>query len=100
MIEEERDTAFYLNDALIKFNLLTDSLFMSDRDGENAVRKDTLVIDKSIYLDNVHFQNPIFGRANTLRPGYLVNIYFIIAKDIFAKKLKIVIIFITRSWLA
>ena len=67
MIEEEQDTVFQLSDAFILFNPQTDSLFSLA-----GQRKDQLVIDKKIVLNNVHFQLLNFQG----REGVIFNVLF------------------------
>ncbi|WP_323758541.1 potassium channel family protein [Roseivirga sp.] len=65
MVEMEEDTVFSLSDAIISYNPNTDSLFtaisssIADPELRNAVitRQDTLLIDKELLLDNVHFKS-------------------------------------------
>ncbi len=67
LIEKEQDTVFQLSDAFILFNSQTDSLFT-----KAGQRKDQLVIDKKIVLNNVHFQFPNVPE----RAGAIYNVLF------------------------
>ena len=75
LIKNENDSVFTLNNALVKYNLETDFLFGVKQLGGPSNREETLVIDKELLFDNVHFQNHIFkGKDNNL--GYFGNIHF------------------------
>lgn len=80
MIESETDSVFKLSDALIKINYQTDSLFGIKyfiKDFTHVpIRKDTLIIDIPIYLDNVHFENPIFRDPGSINFGNLALMRF------------------------
>jgi hypothetical protein len=58
MIAAEKDTIFKLKDAFIKFEK-KDSIFYYEYVGKNAAfkAKDTLIINKAIVLENVHFEH-------------------------------------------
>ena len=61
MIAAETDSVFKLNDAIIVFNKTTDSLFSYTIDNINQanhfIRTDTIIINKTIELNNVHFEH-------------------------------------------
>ena len=77
LIEEEKDSVFKLEDALIKYNLKTDSLFfiLKTDEGDKVIRKNRLIINKQLHFNNVHFQNHIFYNKDK-NAGYLANIHF------------------------
>ena len=80
LIEQETDLVFAMENAFIKFNSATDSLFMlhphSDTTIVNpGIRKNPRVIKKELQLDNVHFlstrewgleANTIYGALNNI----------------------------------
>lgn len=76
-IAAETDTVFRLSDHIIEYNKATDSLFSAkfDQGGSKRIsrRKVTLVIDKAIVLDNVHF---LRDRSTDGVLGVLTNIRF------------------------
>ena len=75
LIQNENDSVFTLKNAVIKYNLETDFLFGVKKPGGPSNREETLVIDKQLYFDNVHFQNHVFkGKDNN--SGYFGNIHF------------------------
>ncbi len=59
MIEEETDTIFTLKDAIIEFDPQTDSLYgyIGTLTDVAKGREDTLIIDKELYFENVHFND-------------------------------------------
>lgn len=78
MINAEQDSIFTLKNALIKYDLAIDTLFMTARVKNNPQatgRKQKLVIDKELRFENVHFQNHIFFNKDN-NAGYLGNIHF------------------------
>ncbi|MFC3879760.1 ion channel [Algoriphagus namhaensis] len=80
LIANEKDSVFRLSNALIKIDYQTDSISAIRNESYEMrnvpFRKDTLVIDIPIYLDNVHFENPIFRRSGEVGFGYLSLIHF------------------------
>ena len=82
LIEAEKDAVFTLKDAFVKFDSKKDSSFYFEESPEGYVfnASDTLVINKAITLENVHFQNKIIE-------GEIVNIG--IHHVVFNKKLDI-----------
>lgn len=82
MIEKETDAVFKMENAFIKYNEATDSLFIlrpqSDTTFVNpGIRKNPRVIKKELQLDNVHFLTirELGSQANTIY-GALDNILF------------------------
>ncbi len=62
LVANEKDSVFQLNDALIKYNEKTDSIFLFSKTISNSnepvfesARKDTIHIYKQLRLNNVHF---------------------------------------------
>jgi hypothetical protein len=79
-IAAETDTVFRLSDHIVEYNESTDSLFSISYDSSIVVAKrtETLIIDKAIELNNVHFETSIIQGANgsiELKGG-LINIRF------------------------
>ncbi len=75
MIEEEKDSVFRFENAIIQPDLEMDSLFMMTP-FRIPVREELLIVDKELILDNVHFQNPIYFSPGNYSPGYLAKIHF------------------------
>mgnify|MGYP005990990637 CR=1 FL=1 len=63
MIETEKGAVFKLKDAFIKFDTETDSLYLARNSNIGLVYKstDTLIINKDIELENVHFEHYKYG---------------------------------------
>ena len=83
LIANEKDSVFRLNDAIIKFNKETDSLFVLNTDSVTGIicsdqRKYTLTVDKTILLNNVHFiqAQDLQPYGNNMIYGVLNNIHF------------------------
>jgi len=75
MIEEEKDSVFRFENAIIQPDLEKDSLFMLKSFGI-PVREEPLIVDKELILDNVHFQNPLYSIPGDYSQGYLAKIHF------------------------
>lgn len=73
MIADEKDSIFKLKDAFIAFKK-EDSIFPYKYDGENASfkTKDTLIINKEIDLENVHFEH-VKGDVGQALPYLVFN---------------------------
>ena len=78
MIEEEQDSVFEFNDAIIRYDEKSDSMFIGVRDTigsyVTSIRNDQLILDKEIKLKNVHFIAEETG-LDTIK-GILGNIWF------------------------
>ncbi|WP_411767070.1 hypothetical protein [Winogradskyella sp. A3E31] len=88
MIEAEKDTIFKLKDAIIRYNVKTDSLLTTAKYSFMDIslldpKKEKMVIDKHIELNNILFSNKKRTKLNENDPnetvyfsGYLLNIHF------------------------
>lgn len=83
LIEEEIDSVFKLQDALIKFNPKTDQRFVSkgvnvyEAKDSTYVSKKDLIITKALNLDNVQFLTTTFRTEGLLsKGGVLLDIHF------------------------
>lgn len=92
LIENEKDSVFKLQDALIKYNPKTDKRFFVEdkmyqvKDTAYPYRND-IVIDKALELNNVQFliQDTNRGGGNSDIGGLLLDIYFkkkVVLKDV------------------
>jgi hypothetical protein len=78
LIENEKDTVFKLENALIIYNNTTDARFEIDPDTDSNINKvEKLIIDKKIELTNVQFLiRRIFNNGKYYTKGVLKNIHF------------------------
>lgn len=78
MIAVEKDTIFKLKDAIVQFEITTDSIYGSNYNKTtnqiDFIRTDTIVINKALEFDNVHFEHTVLLRTLT---GVFNHIKFI-----------------------
>lgn len=77
LIEQETDTVFEMNDAVVRYNEKTDSLFVVKEVGNDFItsRKAPLIVDKEIKLNNVHFLSERVSSTSTTT-GAIGNVRF------------------------
>lgn len=88
LIENEKDTLFKLKDAIIRYNVKTDSVLTTGKYSFMEIgllnsKQEKIVIDKQIEFNNVHFETKkrtILDENNPTESmyyaGYLLNIHF------------------------
>jgi hypothetical protein len=84
LIDQETDSVFKLNDAIIDYNPESDAKYKSrlsfEKDTLNST-KELIIVDKSVVLDNVHFLlNFVTENDKLYLEGSITNIHF--TKDV------------------
>jgi len=93
MIAAEKDTIFKLNDAIIQFNVETDSIYATQDNIETQeaefIRTDTITISKALEFNNVHFEHTTgfsylsgaFNHIKFIKPVSFINTSTLVIKN-------------------